>query len=135
MAIENTSRTRANRPTDANNVAEREEQVAAISARAMRLSAATMGRLYVPSPQKSAELQAPVRVTPRYVDARPRSSKAPMKSSEAQARTRIAAALIVSGAVKVPSIPPPGGSPDNDGVRLRALTDYVYQLVTMRPDR
>ena len=54
-----------------------------------------------------------------------------MDASEAQARAIIAAALIVRGAVEVPSMP--SGSqrvPDPAGVRLRELTDYVYRLVT-----
>ena len=51
----------------------------------------------------------------------------------AQARAIIAAALIVRGAVEVPSIPSGSsqGSPDAAGVRLRELTDYVYRLVTL----
>jgi hypothetical protein len=54
-----------------------------------------------------------------------------MDSSEAKGRAIIAAALIVRGAVEVPSMPT--GSqrlPDEAGVRLRELTDYVYRLVT-----
>lgn len=53
-----------------------------------------------------------------------------MDSSEAQARATIAAALIVRGAVEVPSMP--SGSqrvPDSAGMRLRELTDYVYRLI------
>jgi hypothetical protein len=53
-------------------------------------------------------------------------------SVEAQARATIAAALIVSGAVEIPTIPP--GSqrvPDAAGERLRELTDYVYRLITV----
>jgi hypothetical protein len=54
-----------------------------------------------------------------------------MDSSEAQARAVIAAALIVRGAVEVPSMPSDGQQlPDAAGVRLRELTDYVYRLVT-----
>lgn len=54
-----------------------------------------------------------------------------MNPSEAQAKAIIAAALIVRGAVEVPSMPT-GAShlPDDAGVRLRELTDYVYRLVT-----
>ena len=55
-----------------------------------------------------------------------------MEPSEAQARASIAAALIVRGVVEVPSIPLPGELPDNAGMRLRELTDYVYRLVTMQ---
>jgi hypothetical protein len=55
-----------------------------------------------------------------------------MDSLEAQARAIIAAALIVRGAVEVPSIPVDGQRvPDEAGVRLRELTDYVYRLVTI----
>ena len=53
-----------------------------------------------------------------------------MDPSEAHAKAIIAAALIVRGAVEVPSMP--SGSPrlpDDAGVRLRELTDYVYRLV------
>jgi hypothetical protein len=53
-----------------------------------------------------------------------------MDSGEIQAKAAIAAALIVSGAVEVPTIPASGDwSRDEAGVRLRDLTDYVYQLV------
>ena len=55
-----------------------------------------------------------------------------MDPVEAQARAIIAAALIVRGAVEVPAIP--SGTqrlPDNAGVRLRELTDYVYRLLTI----
>ena len=54
-----------------------------------------------------------------------------MDPLEAQARAVIAAALIVRGAVEIPSMPL--GSQrglDAAGVRLRELTDYVYRLVT-----
>jgi hypothetical protein len=54
-----------------------------------------------------------------------------MDSSEAQARAIIAAALIVRGAVEVPSIPTRGVRvPDAAGFRLRELTDYVYRVIT-----
>ena len=54
-----------------------------------------------------------------------------MDSLEGQAKAIIAAALIVRGAVEVPSIPSDGElSSDPAGVRLRELTDYVYRLVT-----
>jgi hypothetical protein len=55
-----------------------------------------------------------------------------MDPVEAQARATIAAALIVRGAVEIPAMP--SGSqrvPDTAGVRLRALTDYVYLLLTL----
>ena len=55
-----------------------------------------------------------------------------MDSWEAQARATIAAALIVRGAVEVPSIPVAGARlPDSAGMRLRELTEYVYRLITM----
>ena len=54
-----------------------------------------------------------------------------MDPLEAQARVTIAAALIVRGAVEIPTLPSPGQRmPDAAGVRLRELTDYVYRLVT-----
>jgi hypothetical protein len=57
--------------------------------------------------------------------------EATMDALEAQAKAIIAAALIVRGAVEVPSMPSAGQRvPDPAGVRLRELTDYVYRLVT-----
>ena len=59
-----------------------------------------------------------------------------MDPLEAQARATIAAALILRGAVEVPSMP--SGSqpiPDEAGIRLRELTDYVYRLVTTENGR
>jgi hypothetical protein len=54
-----------------------------------------------------------------------------MDSSEAQAKATIAAALIIRGAVEVPSLPANGNElPDPAGLRLRELTDYLYRLVT-----
>ena len=54
-----------------------------------------------------------------------------MDPLEAQAKAIIAAALIVRGAVEVPSIPTGHQRlPDEAGIRLRELTDYVYRLVT-----
>ena len=54
-----------------------------------------------------------------------------MDSREAQSRVVIAAALIVRGAVEVPSVPSGGQRlPDAAGVRLRELTDYLYRLIT-----
>jgi hypothetical protein len=54
-----------------------------------------------------------------------------MDPVEAQARAILAAALIVRGAVEVPSMPSGSQSlPDEAGIRLRELTDYVYRLVT-----
>ena len=54
-----------------------------------------------------------------------------MDALEAQTRAIIAAALIVRGAVEVPSMPSAGQRvPDEAGVRLRQLADYVYRLLT-----
>jgi hypothetical protein len=54
-----------------------------------------------------------------------------MDPLEAQAKATIAAALIVRGAVEIPTMPSPGQQmPDAAGVRLRELTDYVYRLLT-----
>lgn len=54
-----------------------------------------------------------------------------MDPVEAQAKAVIAAALIVRGAVEIPSMPSPGQrAPDAAGVRLRELTDYLYRVLT-----
>ena len=54
-----------------------------------------------------------------------------MDPLEAQARVTIAAALIVRGAVEIPTLPSAGQRlPDAAGVRLRELSDYLYQLLT-----
>ena len=54
-----------------------------------------------------------------------------MEPTEIQARATIAAALILTRAVEVPSIPTSGDwSKDTAALRLRDLTDYVYQLIT-----
>jgi hypothetical protein len=54
-----------------------------------------------------------------------------MQPTEIQARATIAAALITSRAVEVPTIPTSGGwSQDAAALRLRDLTDYVYQMIT-----
>jgi len=54
-----------------------------------------------------------------------------MDPLEAQARAIIAAALILRGAVEIPTLPSAGQRlPDAAGVRLRELTDYLYQLLT-----
>ena len=56
-----------------------------------------------------------------------------MDPMEAQARAIIGAALIVRGAVEIPTLPSAGQRvPDAAGVRLRELTDYVYRLVTTK---
>ena len=54
-----------------------------------------------------------------------------MDPSEIQARATIAAALIVCRAVEVPAIPISGDwSMDTAALRLRDLTDYVYQVIS-----
>ena len=54
-----------------------------------------------------------------------------MDSIEIQARATIAAALITSRAVELPTIPASGDwARDNAALRLRDLTDYVYQMIT-----
>ena len=54
-----------------------------------------------------------------------------MEPTEIQAKATIAAALIVSEAVEVPTIPTSGDwSRDSAAIRLRDLTDYVYQMIT-----
>jgi len=59
-----------------------------------------------------------------------------MEPIEIQARAVIAAALITSRAVEVPTIPTSGDwSQDNASLRLRDLTDYVYQMITSPRNR
>jgi hypothetical protein len=54
-----------------------------------------------------------------------------MEPTEIQARATIAAALIVTRAVEVPTMPTSGDwSQDTAALRLRNLTDYVYQVIT-----
>lgn len=54
-----------------------------------------------------------------------------MDAVEIQAKATIAAALITSRAVEVPSIPASGEwAHDAASLRLRDLTDYVYQIIT-----
>lgn len=54
-----------------------------------------------------------------------------MEPNEIHARVIIAAALIVSRAVEVPTIPTSGDwSKDVAALRLRDLTDYVYQMIS-----
>ena len=54
-----------------------------------------------------------------------------MEPTEIQAKAAIAAALIVSQAVELPTIPTSGDwSHDSAAIRLRDLTDYVYQMIT-----
>jgi len=59
-----------------------------------------------------------------------------MEPTEIQARATIAAALIMSHAVEVPSIPKNGDRKnDSAALRLRDLTDYVYQMITSPQSR
>jgi hypothetical protein len=59
-----------------------------------------------------------------------------MKPSEIQAKATIAAALIVSHAVEIPTIPTSGDwSHDSAAIRLQDLTDYVYQMLTSSRSR
>ena len=59
-----------------------------------------------------------------------------MEPTEIQARATIAAALIVTRAVEVPAIPTSGDwSKDSAALRLRDLTDYVYQMITTSQPR
>ena len=59
-----------------------------------------------------------------------------MEPLEIQARAAIAAALIVSRAVEIPAIPESGDwSRDTAALRLRDLTDYVYQMITSPQNR
>ena len=58
-----------------------------------------------------------------------------MDTVEIQAKAMIAAALITSRAVELPSIPASGGwAQDNAGMRLRDLTDYIYQMIARDKD-
>jgi hypothetical protein len=54
-----------------------------------------------------------------------------MDPAELHARATIAAALIMARAVEVPTIPTRGDwSKDSAALRLRDLTDYIYQMIT-----
>ena len=54
-----------------------------------------------------------------------------MDSTEICAKATIAAALIASHAVEVPTMPrAKAGTPDAAAIRLRELTDYVYQTIS-----
>ena len=58
-------------------------------------------------------------------------SRLHMEPTEIHARATIASALILSRAVEVPSIPTSGDwSQDTAALRLRDLTDYIYQMIT-----
>jgi hypothetical protein len=53
-----------------------------------------------------------------------------MDPSEIQAKATIAAALIAVHAVDIPTIPKPGqAKTDRAGLRLRDLTEYVYEAI------
>lgn len=121
----------ANKPTAANNLAEREEQVAAITARAMRLRASPMSPSSSRFPDTSKTQRRDIGQSPS-ARAEPSSKAVVMEPSEAQARASIAAALIIRGAVELPAVPQLSRLPDEAGMRLRELTDYVYRLVTMQ---
>jgi len=59
-----------------------------------------------------------------------------MEPTEIHARATIAAAMILSRAVEVPTIPTSGdGSQDTAAMRLGDLTDYVYQTITSSKTR
>jgi hypothetical protein len=59
-----------------------------------------------------------------------------MDPMEIQARATIAAALIMSRAVEVPTIPTRGEwSQDTAALRLRDLTDYIYQMISTAQTR
>ena len=59
-----------------------------------------------------------------------------MEPAEIQARATIAAALIMTRAVEVPTIPDNGDwSRDTAALRLRDLTDYVYQVISASQPR
>ncbi len=54
-----------------------------------------------------------------------------MDPVEIQAKATIAAALIMGRAVEVPTMPRSGHASDGDAaIRLRDLTDYLYQMLT-----
>jgi hypothetical protein len=54
-----------------------------------------------------------------------------MDPAELAAKATIAAALITSHAVEIPAVPKNTiGASDPAAVRLRVLTDYVYEAIT-----
>lgn len=53
-----------------------------------------------------------------------------MEPFEIQAKITLAAALILSHAVEVPTLPTDDDTPDAAAVRLRALTDHLYDVLT-----
>ena len=55
-----------------------------------------------------------------------------MDQAELAAKATIAAALITSHAVEIPAVPKDSiGASDPAAVRLRVLTDYVYNAITV----
>ena len=59
-----------------------------------------------------------------------------MEPSELHARAIIAAALITSHAVELPTMPSGGDwSRDASALRLRELTNYVYQMIAIPTER
>jgi len=58
-------------------------------------------------------------------------TEGPMDSTELHAKAVIAAALITSHAVAVPSLPrkATGNSDREEALRLRGLVDYVYDVI------
>jgi hypothetical protein len=54
-----------------------------------------------------------------------------MDPAELSAKATIAAALITAHAVEIPAVPRDSiGAADPAAVRLRVLTDYVYEAIT-----
>jgi len=54
-----------------------------------------------------------------------------MDHAELSAKATIAAALIISHSVEIPAVPRNSiGASDPAAVRLRVLTDYVYEAIT-----
>jgi len=55
-----------------------------------------------------------------------------MDPAEIQARATIAAALIMTRAVEIPTIPASGDwSKDAAAIRLRDLTEHIYAMITI----
>jgi hypothetical protein len=83
---------------------------------------------------RSGEVSAAVLMAGRRpTEALGPSGRARMDSSELHAKAIIAAALIANRAVEIPSVPQTGHwSDDAVAVRLRDITDYVYQVLAAR---
>jgi hypothetical protein len=57
-----------------------------------------------------------------------------MDAAELQAKATIAAALIASHAVEIPTVPRGSVGPQDAGAtRLRDLTNYLYQALILAP--